>query len=212
MTQRPLVLDGKALSQTVRHEVTEKVARFSARSHTTPHLAVVLASSDPASAVYVRNKGRAADEVGIRSTQHTLPVDTPKEALLSLIQELNQDDDIDGILVQLPLPDQHDEERVIRTIAPEKDVDGLHPENAGRLARGDETGLIPCTPRGCIRLIEHSGLSLTGKNAVVVGRSRLVGPHPGASPRRRTRRRGRSRRGTPPLHPGLLAQIRLHRH
>lgn len=175
MTQRPLVLDGKALSQTVRGEVKEKVARFSDRTGTTPHLAVVLASEDPASAVYVRNKGRAADEVGIRTTQHTLAVDTSKAALLSLVDELNRDDDIDGILVQLPLPDQHDEEEVIRSITPEKDVDGLHPQNAGRLARGDETCLIPCTPRGCIRLIEASDTPLKGKNAVVVGRSRLVG-------------------------------------
>lgn len=175
MVQRARVLDGKALSQTVRDEVKAKVAQFSARTRTTPHLAVVLASSDPASAVYVRNKGRAADEVGIRTTQHTLPVETKKDALLSLVRELNRDDDVDGILVQLPLPDQHDEELVIRTIAPDKDVDGLHPENAGRLARGDEGGLMPCTPRGCIRLIEHAGTSLEGKHAVVVGRSRLVG-------------------------------------
>ena len=153
----------------------KRVADFSARTRTTPHLAVILASNDPASAIYVRNKGRAADEVGIRSSPHTLPVDTKKEALLSLVRDLNQDDDIDGILVQLPLPDHHDEEEVIRTIDPDKDVDGLHPENAGRLSRGDESGLIPCTPRGCLRLIEHSGTPLEGKNAVVVGRSRLVG-------------------------------------
>jgi methylenetetrahydrofolate dehydrogenase (NADP+)/methenyltetrahydrofolate cyclohydrolase len=140
-----------------------------------PHLSVVLASDDPASAIYVRNKGTAAEEVGILSTQHTLPPSTSKAELLSLVHRLNADDAIDGILVQLPLPKQHDTLQVIAAIDPKKDVDGLHPINAGRLSRGDEAGLIPCTPRGCILLIEEAGSEIRGARAVVVGRSRLVG-------------------------------------
>ena len=170
-----MILDGKAIAERVRAEVKEKVARLAKKIGTTPHLAVVLASDDPASAIYVKNKGKAAEEVGIRSTQHTLAPSTSKGELLALVKRLDDDPDVDGILVQLPLPKHHDEEEVIRTIAPEKDVDGLHPINAGRLARGDERCLIPCTPRGCIRLIEESATEIQGKRAVVVGRSRLVG-------------------------------------
>lgn len=169
------ILDGKAIAQKVRAEVRQKVAELEKKIGTTPHLAVVLASDDPASAVYVRNKGKAAEDANIRSTQHTLPPSTPKAELLELVKRLNEDDDVDGVLVQLPLPDQHDEEEVIRSIAPEKDVDGLHPVNAGRLARGDEDCLIPCTPQGCIRLVEEAGTRIEGKRAVVIGRSRLVG-------------------------------------
>ena len=170
-----MIIDGKAIAARVRAEVKAKVAALEKKIGTTPHLAVVLASDDPASAVYVKNKGKAAEEAGIRSTQHTLDPATSKAELLALVRKLDDDPDIDGVLVQLPLPKQHDEEEVIRTILPEKDVDGLHPVNAGRLARGDERCLIPCTPRGCIRLIEESGVTIQGKRAVVVGRSRLVG-------------------------------------
>jgi methylenetetrahydrofolate dehydrogenase (NADP+) / methenyltetrahydrofolate cyclohydrolase len=166
-----VIIDGKAIAARVREEVRQKVSRFSSP----PHLVVVLASEDPASAIYVKSKGKAAEETGIRSTQHTLSPTTPKADLLALIDRLNRDPDVDGILVQLPLPDHHDEEEVIRSIDPMKDVDGLHPINAGKLARGDEDCLIPCTPRGCIRLIEESGTKIEGKRAVVVGRSRLVG-------------------------------------
>jgi methylenetetrahydrofolate dehydrogenase (NADP+) / methenyltetrahydrofolate cyclohydrolase len=170
------LIDGKAIAKKVRGEVKARVDGLRQTHCTTPHLAVVLASDDPASAVYVRNKGRAADEVGLRSTQHTLPAGTSPEALLEKVQSLNADDDVDGILVQLPLPRQHDEERVLRSIDPAKDVDGLHPENAGRLSRGDEAeALVPCTPRGSIRLIEESGAEIRGARAVVLGRSRLVG-------------------------------------
>lgn len=169
------IIDGKSIAQKVRAEVRQKVADLEKKIGTTPHLAVVLASDDPASAIYVRNKGKAAAEANIRSTQHTLEPSTSKADLLALVKQLNEDPDVDGVLVQLPLPDQHDEEEVIRSIAPEKDVDGLHPVNAGRLARGDEKCLIPCTPQGCIRLIEEAGTEIKGKRAVVVGRSRLVG-------------------------------------
>jgi methylenetetrahydrofolate dehydrogenase (NADP+)/methenyltetrahydrofolate cyclohydrolase len=166
-------IDGRAIAKKVRTEVRTRVAEL---PDPKPHLAVVLASDDPASAVYVRNKGKAADEVGIRSTQHTLDPGTPPQALLALVDELNQDDDVDGILVQLPLPPQHDERTVIERIDPSKDVDGLHPENAGRLGRGDEArALVPCTPQGCIRLLEEAGTPIQGARAVVLGRSRLVG-------------------------------------
>ncbi|MGF1511391.1 MAG: bifunctional methylenetetrahydrofolate dehydrogenase/methenyltetrahydrofolate cyclohydrolase FolD [Myxococcota bacterium] len=167
-----LIIDGRAVAKKVRAEVKARIDALSGRK---PHLVVVLVGDDPASTIYVRNKGRAADEVGLRSTQHKLPEDTPPEMLLSMIEELNRDDDVDGILVQLPLPKQHDPEAVLRSIAPHKDVDGLHPENAGRLSRGDESALIPCTPRGCIRLLEEVETTLQGARAVVVGRSRLVG-------------------------------------
>ncbi len=169
------IIDGKALAEKVRAELKTEVDALVAAGRPTPHLVVVLASEDPASAVYVRMKGKAADQVGIRSTQHTLPAATSREDLLALVDRLNADPDVDGILVQLPLPSQHDEETVIRRIAPEKDVDGLTPTNAGRLARGDENCLMPCTPLGCIRLIEEAGTPIKGARATVVGRSRLVG-------------------------------------
>ncbi len=169
------IIDGKAVAQRLRSEIKAKVADLVARIGVAPHLVVVLASDDPASAVYVRNKGKAAEEVGIRSTQHTLPANTEKATLLELIQKLNADPDVDGILVQLPVPKQHDTEALIRALDPAKDVDGLHPLNAGLLSRGDESGLIPCTPKGCIKLIESAGVDIAGKHAVVLGRSRLVG-------------------------------------
>ncbi len=169
------VIDGKALAETVRNELRAKVETFTAFGRSAPHLAVVLASDDPASAVYVRMKGKAADAVGLRSTQHTLSPDTSPEDLRAVVAALNDDPDVDGILVQLPLPDQHDEEAIIGMIDPSKDVDGLTPINAGRLARGDESGLMPCTPLGCIRLIEASGTEIRGARATVIGRSRLVG-------------------------------------
>ena len=169
------VIDGKAIAETVRNELKAKVAAFTASGRPAPHLAVVLASEDPASAVYVRMKGKAADAVGIRSTQRTLPPETSAAELMDVVQRLNEDPDVDGILVQLPLPSQHDEEAVIRAIDPAKDVDGLNPANAGRLSRGDEDCLMPCTPLGCIRLIEAAGTPIKGASATVIGRSRLVG-------------------------------------
>lgn len=169
------VIDGKAIAKKVRGEIRVQVDAFRARHDTTPHLVVVLASDDPASAVYVRMKAKAAADVGIRSSQHTLDASTSQSDLLALITKLNNDDDVDGILVQLPLPKHHDEQSVIHTIDPAKDVDGLHPLNAGKLSRGDESGLNPCTPMGCVRLIEESGCEISGKRAVVLGRSRLVG-------------------------------------
>src|SRR5262249_24887895 len=154
-------------------KVRDRVATFAKKMP--PHLHVVLASDDPASAVYVKNKGKAAEDAGIRSTQHMLAPSTSREELLALVDKLNADPDCDGIWVQMPLPKQHDASEVIEQIDPKKDVDGLHPISAGRLSRGDESGLIPCTPRGCILLLESIGTVIEGKNAVVLGRSCLVG-------------------------------------
>jgi methylenetetrahydrofolate dehydrogenase (NADP+)/methenyltetrahydrofolate cyclohydrolase len=175
MPQAARIIDGKALALEVRRELRERVAAFVAARGIAPHLAVVLASDDPASAVYVRNKGKAAAEVGIRSSQHVLPAHTEARALLELVERLSADPDVDGILVQLPLPRQHDVDAILAAIDPAKDVDGLSVTNAGRLSRGDETGLIPCTPLGVIRLIQAAGVELDGRHAVVLGRSRLVG-------------------------------------
>ncbi|MBK8012222.1 MAG: bifunctional methylenetetrahydrofolate dehydrogenase/methenyltetrahydrofolate cyclohydrolase FolD [Deltaproteobacteria bacterium] len=170
-----LVIDGKAIAKRLRESIQVSVKAVERNFGAPPHLAVVLASADPASAVYVRNKERAALEVGIRTTQHTLPAETSREALLALIDRLNADSSIDGILVQLPLPEQHDVNEIIERIDPLKDVDGLHPLNAGKLARGNETGLIPCTPHGVILLLASVETPLEGARAVVIGRSRLVG-------------------------------------
>jgi methylenetetrahydrofolate dehydrogenase (NADP+)/methenyltetrahydrofolate cyclohydrolase len=165
------LIDGKALAAQTRLALKARVATLPYA----PHLVVVLASEDPASAIYVRNKGKAAEEVGIKSTQHTLTPGTSRESLLGLIAQLNADPDVDGILVQLPLPAQHDAQEVIAAIDPAKDVDGFHPVNAGRLARGDERALVSCTPLGVIRLLEHAGAALAGARAVVLGRSNIVG-------------------------------------
>lgn len=170
------IIDGKSIAARVRAEVQARVDALVKEKGIAPHLVVVLASNDPASAIYVRNKAKAAAEVGIRSTQHDLDPSADPAELLGLLDRLNEDPDVDGILVQLPLPSQHDTEAVLRRIRPDKDVDGLHPENAGRLSRGDEAhALVPCTPLGSLRLIVESGAEIRGARAVVVGRSRLVG-------------------------------------
>ena len=169
------IISGKALAERLRLSIKEQVETFQQTAKTTPHLAVVLASDDPASATYVKFKGRAADQCGIRSTQHTIPASTSAEELLTLVKQLNDDDDVDGILVQLPLPSQHDEKTILQAISPAKDVDGFHPMNSGLLARGDESGLMPCTPSGIIKLIESCGTEISGKRAVVLGRSSIVG-------------------------------------
>lgn len=139
-----------------------------------PHLAVVLVGEDPASKVYVSNKIRTCESLGIKSTFHKLEADTDTDRLLAVVDELNRDAKVHGILVQLPLPKQIDESRIIAAIEPDKDVDGFHPVNVGRLSLG-EPGLFPCTPMGVIALLRESGHSLSGKHAVVVGRSNIVG-------------------------------------
>ena len=168
------LIDGKAIAAAVRARVKEKVAEFTGRTGVRPGLAVVLVGEDPASAVYVRNKGKAASEAGLLSRQIDLPAETNERDLLDLVARLNADDTVHGILVQLPLPEQIDETKVIETIAPEKDVDGFHPMNAGRLFTGG-TSFLPCTPYGILTMLDHEKVELKGKHAVVVGRSNIVG-------------------------------------
>jgi methylenetetrahydrofolate dehydrogenase (NADP+)/methenyltetrahydrofolate cyclohydrolase len=167
-------IDGKAAALAVRERVASVAADFKSRTGRAPGLATVLVGEDQASAVYVRSKGKATAEAGMESFAHHLPADTSEEALLDLVILLNNDDRVDGILVQLPLPAHIDSTRVIATIDPDKDVDGFHPINAGRLATGLEA-LVPCTPLGCLHLLKQELGSLSGKNAVVIGRSNIVG-------------------------------------
>ena len=168
------ILDGKALGKTIREEVKVEVNAFVERHGTAPGLAVVLVGAHPASQVYVRNKGKACEEAGIKSIQHALPEETSQDALLALIDEMNEDPSIHGILVQLPLPPQIDAHVVQGRVAPAKDVDGFHPMNVGLLSIG-EACLAPCTPLGVIEIIKRAGMEIKGKNAVVVGRSNIVG-------------------------------------
>jgi methylenetetrahydrofolate dehydrogenase (NADP+)/methenyltetrahydrofolate cyclohydrolase len=168
------IIDGKAVAQAVRGEVAKGVAEFRARYGRAPGLHVILAGDDPASAVYVRNKEKAALEVGIDGRVHRLPASVTEAALLGLVAELDADASVDGILVQLPLPMPIRANNVVQAVDPSKDVDGLHTISAGALWSG-RPGLVPCTPRGCIRLLEHAGVALEGARAVVVGRSTLVG-------------------------------------
>jgi methylenetetrahydrofolate dehydrogenase (NADP+)/methenyltetrahydrofolate cyclohydrolase len=167
------ILDGKATAKQVRSELKERVAKLR-EAGTTPRLVVVLVGDDPASHVYVRNKGRAARKIGIDAETRELPADTPQDELEGLVRELAEDGSVHGILVQLPLPDGLDEERVVRCIPPEKDVDGLHPVNVGDLARGTPR-FAPCTPAGCIELLDRAGVKVSGRHVVIVGRSNLVG-------------------------------------
>ncbi|MBP2675725.1 MAG: bifunctional 5,10-methylene-tetrahydrofolate dehydrogenase/5,10-methylene-tetrahydrofolate [Deltaproteobacteria bacterium] len=168
------LIDGKAIAASVRAEVKADVAEFTARTGIRPGLTVVLVGEDPASQVYVRNKGKAADEAGFLSRQIDLPADAKERELLELIARLNADDTVHGILVQLPLPKQIDAKKVIEAIDPRKDVDGLHPMNAGFLFTGG-TAFIPCTPYGILKMLDHEKVELKGRHAVVVGRSNLVG-------------------------------------
>ena len=168
------LIDGKALAKEVRAEVKARAEAFKATHNRAPGLDVVLVGEDPASQVYVRNKERAAARSGIQGRVHRLPAETSEADLLTLIFELNGDDHIDGILVQLPLPDHLDDQTIVDAIDPAKDVDGLHPFNAGLLVVGRK-GLRPCTPSGCMRMLEHVGCDPKGKRALVLGRSTLVG-------------------------------------
>jgi methylenetetrahydrofolate dehydrogenase (NADP+)/methenyltetrahydrofolate cyclohydrolase len=163
------LMDGAALAAKVRGRVREEVAELGALG-----LATVLVGDDPASQIYIRLKQKAADEVGIRAIDRRLPADTPEEEVLELVSELNDDDEVDGILVQTPLPEHIDEAKVMRTIDPMKDVDGLHPYNAGQLFFGRQT-LVPATPVGIMYMLEEYRIPLAGARAVVVGRSLIVG-------------------------------------
>ena len=168
------ILDGKATAATIRAEIKNEISEFFKRYRVSPGLAVVLVGEDPASAVYVRNKHRACTEVGMYSEVHVLPSDTSEEKLLSLIEQLNQDKHIHGILVQLPLPKHISEKRVLHAIVPTKDVDAFHPWNVGQLFLGEPT-FLPCTPAGIMTLLHRYGISPDGKRCVVVGRSNIVG-------------------------------------
>jgi methylenetetrahydrofolate dehydrogenase (NADP+)/methenyltetrahydrofolate cyclohydrolase len=172
MTNR---IDGAAFASDLRKQLAIDVAALKDKTGKAPGLTVILVGEDPASQVYVKKKGEQAAEVGIISTEHKLADTTTQEELLALVEKMNNDDTVHGILVQLPLPKQIDEKIVLTAILPEKDVDGFHPVNVGRLSIGDES-LLPCTPHGSVHLIKHAlGQDLTGMNAVVVGRSNIVG-------------------------------------
>lgn len=168
------IIDGKAFAEGLRARVTKAVATLSAKHGTAPGLAVVLVGEDPASQVYVRNKNKQTAEAGMASFEHKLPTETSQSDLLDLIAQLNTDETVDGILVQLPLPDQIDDQAVLDAIAPEKDVDGFHVINTGKLATGGDS-LVPCTPLGCLLMLRDRLGDLSGKRAIVVGRSNIVG-------------------------------------
>jgi methylenetetrahydrofolate dehydrogenase (NADP+)/methenyltetrahydrofolate cyclohydrolase len=168
------LIDGKAIANQIRSEIRSRIADRSADGHRPPGLAVIQVGTDPASAIYVRNKRQACQDAGINSMDYDLPADTPAEELLALIDRLNSDDAVDGILVQLPLPDHIDDHAVIERINPTKDVDGFHPFTVGRLAQRIPV-LRPCTPFGIMTLLERIGVDAKGQHAVVVGASNHVG-------------------------------------
>ena len=168
------VIDGKAAAAALRARMADRVAAFRETVGRAPGLAVLLVGADPASSVYVRSKGKATIEAGMESFSHALPADTSEADLLALVDNLNRDPAVDGILVQLPLPPQIDSARVLGAIDPAKDVDGFHVENAGKLAVGAEA-MVPCTPLGCLHLLKAELGDLTGLDAVVIGRSNIVG-------------------------------------
>jgi methylenetetrahydrofolate dehydrogenase (NADP+)/methenyltetrahydrofolate cyclohydrolase len=168
------IIDGKAVAARLRARIAMQVIEFVTAAGRAPGLAVVLVGEDPASAVYVRSKGKATREAGMQSIEHRLPADVGQDELLALIDTLNADPAVDGILVQLPLPEGIDEQAVITRIDPDKDVDGFHPVNVGRLATGLD-GFVPCTPAGCVMLLKETIGDLTGLDAVVIGRSNIVG-------------------------------------
>lgn len=170
----PKIIDGNALAAQMRTLIAERVAEQKASGGPCPGLAVVLVGDDPASQVYVRNKNKRADEVGINSFEHLLPADTSEAALLALVAQLNNDPKIHGILVQLPLPNHINAQKVLESIDPAKDVDGFHPFNVGRLATGG-TALVPCTPLGCLLMLKRHFGDLSGQRAIVLGRSNIVG-------------------------------------
>ena len=172
-----MTISGKDLAARLKARMAEQVATFPAKYGRVPHLVVILVGDDPGSQTYVRNKAKACDVVGIRNTTVRMPADTPEQVLLDKIAELNADDTVDGILVQLPLPKQISEPKVIEAIAQSKDVDGFHPLNTAALwqKRPNSSCVVPCTPMGIIRLLEDANYEIAGKNAVVIGRSQIVG-------------------------------------
>ncbi|MGI9554022.1 MAG: bifunctional methylenetetrahydrofolate dehydrogenase/methenyltetrahydrofolate cyclohydrolase FolD [Thermodesulfobacteriota bacterium] len=168
------LIDGKKVSEDTRAEIAKGVDELKSSSGVTPGLAAVLVGDDPASEIYVRNKRKACEKVGIYSEEHKLSDETTEEGLLELVEKLNNDDNIHGILVQLPLPDHINETNILRTVTPLKDVDGFHPENVGRLVEGNPR-FISCTPYGIIKMLDYYNIEIKGKEVVVVGRSNIVG-------------------------------------
>jgi methylenetetrahydrofolate dehydrogenase (NADP+)/methenyltetrahydrofolate cyclohydrolase len=168
------IIDGKAIAEAMRAELAPQVQELKQRG-VTPGLSVVLVGENPASEVYVRMKGRACDQAGMRSDTITMSAETSETNLLSVIERLNADDTVHGILVQLPLPEQIDEQRVLRAIRPDKDVDGFHPENVGKVSIGDPAGFRPATPYGVQQMLIRSGVDPAGQHVVIVGRSNIVG-------------------------------------
>jgi len=167
------IIDGKEISLAVKNEIKEKTAELAAKGITAT-LAVILVGEDPASQVYVKNKKKACEYCGIKSLSYELPADTTEDKLLELINELNERSDVNGILVQLPLPKGIDEDKVLDAISPLKDVDGFHPVNVGKLSIGKK-GFVSCTPAGVIQLLKRSDIDISGKECVVIGRSNIVG-------------------------------------
>ena len=167
------IIDGKAISTQIKEELKEKVAKMK-EAGTEVCLAVIQVGNDPASSVYVNNKKKACEYIGINSLAYELPESTTEEELLALIQELNDRADVNGILVQLPVPKHIDEDKIIKAISPKKDVDGFHPQSVGALCIG-QPGFVSCTPAGIIQLLKRSGIEIEGKECVVVGRSNIVG-------------------------------------
>ena len=170
----PIIINGKEVSAKIRGELSARIEKAVSEGKSRPGLAVILVGEDPASQVYVRNKERACEEVGITSFVYRLPAETTEEELLAKIEELNRDGAVNGILVQLPLPKHINEYKVICTISPDKDVDAFHPINAGKLLIG-RRAFLPCTPAGVIELLDHYGIDPAGKECVVIGRSNIVG-------------------------------------
>jgi len=169
-----ILIDGKKVSAEVRNRLAEETKILKEKTGKEPGLATVLVGDDPASAVYVRNKNKTCRELGFQSFENQLSSDTTEEQLLNLIDDLNSNPNVHGILVQLPLPDQVDSEKILQAIDPKKDVDGFHPVNVGKLVVGNAL-LTPCTPTGIIELLDHYGIEISGKHAVIVGRSNIVG-------------------------------------
>ncbi|MEW6544514.1 MAG: bifunctional methylenetetrahydrofolate dehydrogenase/methenyltetrahydrofolate cyclohydrolase FolD [Nitrospirota bacterium] len=168
------LIDGKALAQTIRERIAKDVADLVARTGVRPGLAAILVGDDPASKLYVKNKQKACDAAGIYVDEHKLPASTTQAELLALVEKMNSDPKIHGILVQLPLPKQIDSKVILDAVSPAKDADGFHPYNVGRLVEGNPL-FTPCTPKGVVKMIESTGVSIEGKRAVVVGRSNIVG-------------------------------------
>ena len=168
------LIDGKLVASKIREEIKDRVAEIKSKHSRIPGLAAILVGDDPASEIYVRNKRKACEDVGIYSEEHKLSGDITQEDLLKLINRLNNDENINGILVQLPLPEHIDDSTVLNSVSPEKDVDGFHPINAGLLFEGNPR-FIACTPHGIIKMLEFYGIDIEGKNAVVLGRSNIVG-------------------------------------